>query len=187
MEDPDLIAIERQPSAGAGAEEAASTLAIVGGFLFSAIFVLSTVVGASPNVLLVPRRRLRPAPLPSPTVSFETRPPRTSHAVYIPQYVEIKRLWNAQGFSTMVSGILLVANISRIFFWCVARPRPGPPLPLLRFPARPGVEPTASFCPSAPVRRSLSSTARRAAGSVSESVRNRRNPSSHRVLASLPL
>ncbi|XP_040266503.1 solute carrier family 66 member 2-like [Bufo bufo] len=36
---------------------------------------------------------------------------------YIPQYQEIKRTSNAEGFSTWVCFVLLVANILRIFFW----------------------------------------------------------------------
>ncbi|KAM4614541.1 solute carrier family 66 member 2-like [Discoglossus pictus] len=36
---------------------------------------------------------------------------------YIPQYQEIKRTSNADGFSTWVCLVLLVANILRIFFW----------------------------------------------------------------------
>ncbi|CAH2324062.1 PQ-loop repeat-containing 1-like [Pelobates cultripes] len=36
---------------------------------------------------------------------------------YIPQYQEIKRTSNPDGFSTLVCLVLLVANILRIFFW----------------------------------------------------------------------
>ncbi|KAM4721880.1 solute carrier family 66 member 2-like [Rhinophrynus dorsalis] len=36
---------------------------------------------------------------------------------YIPQYQEIKRTSNPDGFSTWVCLVLLVANILRIFFW----------------------------------------------------------------------
>ncbi|XP_043937173.1 solute carrier family 66 member 2-like isoform X2 [Protopterus annectens] len=36
---------------------------------------------------------------------------------YIPQYLQIKRTANAEGFSTRVCLILLIANILRIFFW----------------------------------------------------------------------
>ncbi|XP_068117656.1 solute carrier family 66 member 2-like [Hyperolius riggenbachi] len=36
---------------------------------------------------------------------------------YIPQYQEIKRTSNTEGFSTWVCLVLLVANILRIFFW----------------------------------------------------------------------
>ena len=41
-------------------------------------------------------------------------------AGYIPQYREIAKTQNEEGFSTGVSFILLVANIMRVFFWCVA-------------------------------------------------------------------
>jgi hypothetical protein len=47
----------------------------------------------------------------------EVLPPCT--AGYIPQYLEIQRTQNADGFSTGVSCILLVSNTVRIFFWCV--------------------------------------------------------------------
>ncbi len=40
-------------------------------------------------------------------------------AGYIPQYLEIERTQNAEGFSTGVSFILLVSHTIRIFFWCV--------------------------------------------------------------------
>ena len=36
---------------------------------------------------------------------------------YIPQYLEIKRTKNADGFSTFVCLTLLVANTLRILFW----------------------------------------------------------------------
>ncbi|XP_011605289.1 PQ-loop repeat-containing protein 1 isoform X2 [Takifugu rubripes] len=36
---------------------------------------------------------------------------------YIPQYQEIQRIGNSEGFSTRVCLLLLVANILRIFFW----------------------------------------------------------------------
>lgn len=36
---------------------------------------------------------------------------------YIPQYMDIYRLRNADGFDTRVSLILMVANILRIGFW----------------------------------------------------------------------
>ncbi|XP_071973122.1 solute carrier family 66 member 2-like [Engystomops pustulosus] len=36
---------------------------------------------------------------------------------YIPQYQEIKRTSNTDGFSTWVCFVLLIANILRIFFW----------------------------------------------------------------------
>ncbi|XP_048023719.1 solute carrier family 66 member 2 [Megalobrama amblycephala] len=36
---------------------------------------------------------------------------------YIPQYQEIQRTNNAEGFSTRVCLVLLIANILRIFFW----------------------------------------------------------------------
>ncbi|CAN2389268.1 Si dkey-246g23.2 [Pristimantis euphronides] len=36
---------------------------------------------------------------------------------YIPQYQEIRRTSNTDGFSTWVCFVLLVANILRIFFW----------------------------------------------------------------------
>ncbi|XP_062836685.1 solute carrier family 66 member 2 isoform X4 [Anolis carolinensis] len=36
---------------------------------------------------------------------------------YIPQYRDIKRTQNAEGFSTYVCLVLLVANILRILFW----------------------------------------------------------------------
>lgn len=36
---------------------------------------------------------------------------------YIPQYRDIKRTENAEGFSIYVCLILLVANSLRIFFW----------------------------------------------------------------------
>ncbi|CAM4581034.1 unnamed protein product [Leuciscus chuanchicus] len=36
---------------------------------------------------------------------------------YVPQYQEIQRTNNAEGFSTRVCLVLLVANILRIFFW----------------------------------------------------------------------
>lgn len=36
---------------------------------------------------------------------------------YIPQYQEIKKTSNTEGFSTWVCLVLLVANILRIFFW----------------------------------------------------------------------
>ncbi|XP_056138298.1 solute carrier family 66 member 2 [Lampris incognitus] len=36
---------------------------------------------------------------------------------YIPQYQEIKRSSNTEGFSTRVCLVLLIANILRIFFW----------------------------------------------------------------------
>lgn len=51
---------------------------------------------------------------------------------YIPQYIEIKRTQNEEGFSTGVSFILLVANVMRVFFWCVCRHRPPPPRPCRR-------------------------------------------------------
>ena len=38
---------------------------------------------------------------------------------YIPQYLEIKRTKNADGFSTFVCLTLLVANTLRILFWYV--------------------------------------------------------------------
>ena len=38
---------------------------------------------------------------------------------YIPQYKAIKRTENAEGFSTYVCLVLLVANLLRIFFWYV--------------------------------------------------------------------
>ena len=38
---------------------------------------------------------------------------------YIPQYRAIKRTENAEGFSTYVCLVLLVANQLRIFFWFV--------------------------------------------------------------------
>lgn len=36
---------------------------------------------------------------------------------YVPQYIEIRRSKNAEGFSTFVCLNLLIANILRIFFW----------------------------------------------------------------------
>ncbi|TRY85242.1 hypothetical protein DNTS_009279 [Danionella cerebrum] len=36
---------------------------------------------------------------------------------YIPQYQEIQRSTNAEGFSTRVCLVLIIANILRIFFW----------------------------------------------------------------------
>jgi len=36
---------------------------------------------------------------------------------YIPQYLEIRRTKNAEGFSTFVCLVLLIANTLRIFFW----------------------------------------------------------------------
>jgi len=36
---------------------------------------------------------------------------------YIPQYRDIKRSENSEGFSTYVCLVLLVANLLRIFFW----------------------------------------------------------------------
>lgn len=36
---------------------------------------------------------------------------------YIPQYRDIRRTQNADGFSTYVCLVLLVANILRILFW----------------------------------------------------------------------
>ena len=36
---------------------------------------------------------------------------------YIPQYFEIKRTNNAEGFSTFVCLTLLIANTLRILFW----------------------------------------------------------------------
>lgn len=36
---------------------------------------------------------------------------------YIPQYRDIRRTQNAEGFSTYVCLVLLVANILRILFW----------------------------------------------------------------------
>ncbi|MED6267108.1 hypothetical protein CHARACLAT_008770 [Characodon lateralis] len=36
---------------------------------------------------------------------------------YIPQYQEIQRSSNTEGFSTRVCLVLLIANILRIFFW----------------------------------------------------------------------
>lgn len=36
---------------------------------------------------------------------------------YVPQYQEILRSSNTEGFSTRVCLVLLVANILRIFFW----------------------------------------------------------------------
>ena len=36
---------------------------------------------------------------------------------YVPQYRSIKRTENAEGFSTYVCLVLLVANQLRIFFW----------------------------------------------------------------------
>lgn len=36
---------------------------------------------------------------------------------YIPQYRKIRRLRDAEGFSTFVCLVLLVANILRILFW----------------------------------------------------------------------
>ncbi|XP_073786020.1 solute carrier family 66 member 2 isoform X2 [Danio rerio] len=36
---------------------------------------------------------------------------------YVPQYQEIQRTSNAEGFSTRVCLVLLIANILRIFFW----------------------------------------------------------------------
>ncbi|XP_077049653.1 solute carrier family 66 member 2 isoform X1 [Siphateles boraxobius] len=36
---------------------------------------------------------------------------------YVPQYQEIQRTNNAEGFSTRVCLVLLIANILRIFFW----------------------------------------------------------------------
>lgn len=39
---------------------------------------------------------------------------------YIPQYRDIRRSQNAEGFSTYVCLVLLVANILRILFRCVS-------------------------------------------------------------------
>lgn len=36
---------------------------------------------------------------------------------YVPQYQEIQRTGNTEGFSTRVCLVLLIANILRIFFW----------------------------------------------------------------------
>ncbi|XP_048828092.1 solute carrier family 66 member 2 [Brienomyrus brachyistius] len=36
---------------------------------------------------------------------------------YVPQYLEIQRTSNTEGFSTRVCLVLLIANILRIFFW----------------------------------------------------------------------
>lgn len=36
---------------------------------------------------------------------------------YIPQYLEISRTNDAEGFSLLVCFILLIANTTRIFFW----------------------------------------------------------------------
>lgn len=36
---------------------------------------------------------------------------------YVPQYQEIQRSSNSEGFSTRVCLVLLIANILRIFFW----------------------------------------------------------------------
>lgn len=36
---------------------------------------------------------------------------------YIPQYRKIRRTRNAEGFSTYVCLVLLIANILRILFW----------------------------------------------------------------------
>ena len=36
---------------------------------------------------------------------------------YVPQYLEIKRTSNAEGFSTFVCLTLIVANILRLLFW----------------------------------------------------------------------
>lgn len=36
---------------------------------------------------------------------------------YVPQYQDIQRSNNSEGFSTRVCLVLLVANILRIFFW----------------------------------------------------------------------
>lgn len=36
---------------------------------------------------------------------------------YIPQYRKIRRLRDAEGFSTYVCLVLLVANVLRILFW----------------------------------------------------------------------
>ena len=41
---------------------------------------------------------------------------------YIPQYRTIRRLRDAEGFSTYVCLVLLVANILRILFWLVLNP-----------------------------------------------------------------
>ena len=38
-------------------------------------------------------------------------------APYIPQYVDVYKSKNAEGFSTFVCLVLLVANTLRIFFW----------------------------------------------------------------------
>lgn len=38
---------------------------------------------------------------------------------YIPQYRKIRRLRDAEGFSTYVCLVLLIANILRILFWSV--------------------------------------------------------------------
>jgi len=38
---------------------------------------------------------------------------------YVPQYLEIKRTRNAEGFSTFVCLTLLIANTLRILFWLV--------------------------------------------------------------------
>ena len=38
---------------------------------------------------------------------------------YIPQYRKIRRIRDAEGFSTYVCLVLLVANILRILFWWV--------------------------------------------------------------------
>lgn len=40
---------------------------------------------------------------------------------YIPQYYEILSTRNVEGFSTMVSFILLISNIIRILFWILKR------------------------------------------------------------------
>lgn len=36
---------------------------------------------------------------------------------YVPQYQDIQRSNNCEGFSTRVCLVLLIANILRIFFW----------------------------------------------------------------------
>lgn len=38
---------------------------------------------------------------------------------YIPQYRKIRKTRDAEGFSTFVCLVLLIANILRILFWCV--------------------------------------------------------------------
>lgn len=84
-------------------------------YSISAGFVIASVAGTKQCTAL---SRSPSSPSSHSLLYRYTAHPRIPISGYIPQMQKIRSTRNADGFSTVVSLILITANTIRIFFWC---------------------------------------------------------------------